>query len=52
MDKSLTDLIQLSKDDIIENQKKEINELKKDKEKLQREVQNEQQSRLMEYHTP
>ena len=32
--------------------KKEINELKKDKEKLQREVQNEQQSRLMEYHTP
>ncbi|MDA9627031.1 hypothetical protein N9S53_01030 [Candidatus Pelagibacter sp.] len=52
MDKSLTDLIQPSKDDIIENQKKEINELKKDKEKLQREVQNEQQSRLMEYHTP
>ena len=52
MDKSLTDLKQPSKDDIIENQKKEINELKKDKEKLQREVQNEQQSRLMEYHTP
>jgi FtsZ-binding cell division protein ZapB len=52
MDKSLTDLIQPSKDDIIKNQKKEINELKKDKEKLQREVQNEQQSRLMEYHTP
>ena len=52
MDKSLTDLIQPSKDDIIENQKKEINELKKDKEKLQTEEQKEQQYQLMKYHTP
>ena len=52
MVKSLDDLVQPSKDDIIENLKKENKELKKDKEKLQREVQNEQQSRLMEYHTP
>jgi len=52
MDNSLNDLVQPSKDDIIENLKKENKELKKDKEKLEREVKNEQESRLMEYHTP
>ena len=52
MDNSLNDLVQSSKDDIIENLKKENKELKKDKEKLEREVKNEQESRLMEYHTP
>jgi len=52
MVKSLDDLVQPSKDDIIENLKKENKELKKDKEKLEQEVKNEQESRLMEYHTP
>ena len=47
MVKSLDDLVQPSKDDIIENLKKENKELKKDKEKLEREVKNEQESRLM-----
>ena len=51
MVKSLDDLVQPSKDDIIENLKKENKELKKDKEKLEREVKNAQESRLMEYHT-
>ena len=50
MVKSLDDLIQPSKDEIIENLKKENKELKK--EKLERDVKNEQESRLMEYHTP
>ena len=50
MVKSLDDLVQPSKDDIIENLKKENKELKKDKEKLEREVKNEQETRLMEYH--
>ena len=45
MVKSLDDLVQPSKDEIIEN-------LKKEKEKLERDVKNEQESRLMEYHTP
>ena len=52
MVKSLDDLVQPSKDDIIENLKKENKELKKDKEKLEREVKNEQESRLMEYLPP
>ena len=41
----LDDLIQPSKDEIIKN-------LKKEKEELERKVKNEQESRLMEYHTP
>tara|TARA_B100000927_G_scaffold288373_1_gene282880 strand:+ start:617 stop:775 length:159 start_codon:yes stop_codon:yes gene_type:complete len=49
---SLNDLIQPSKDQIIENLKKENKELKKEKEELERKVKNEQESRLMEYHTP
>ena len=48
----LNDLIQPSKEEIIENLKKENKELKKEKEKLERDVKNEQESRLMEYHTP
>ena len=51
MVKSLDDLVQPSKDEIIENLKKENKELKKEKEKLERDVKNEQESRLMEYHT-
>ena len=49
---SLDDLIQPSEDQIIENLKKENKELKKEKEELERKVKNEQESRLMEYHTP
>ena len=49
---SLDDLIQPSKDQSIENLKKENKELKKEKEELERKVKNEQESRLMEYHTP
>ena len=52
MVKSLDDLVQPSKDEIIENLKKENKELKKEKEELERKVKNEQESRLMEYHTP
>ena len=52
MVKSLDDLVQPSKDEIIENLKKENKELKKEKEKLERDVKNEQEARLMEYHTP
>ena len=52
MVKSLDDLVQPSKDEIIENLKKENKELKKEKEKLERDVKNELESRLMEYHTP
>lgn len=48
----LDDLIQPSKDEIIKNLKEENKELKKEKEKLERDVKNEQESRLMEYHTP
>ena len=42
MVKSLDDLVQPSKDEIIENLKKENKELKKEKEKLERDVKNEQ----------
>ena len=52
MVKSLDDLVQPSKDEIIENLKKQNKELKKEKEKLERDVKNEQEARLMEYHTP
>ena len=52
MDKSLEDLIQPSKDDIIKKLKEEKRELEKQNEKLQREVKDKHESRLMEYHTP
>ena len=48
----LDDLIQPSKDEIIKNLKEENKNLKKEKEVLERKVKNEQESRLMEYHTP
>ena len=48
----LNDLIQPSKDEIIKNLKEENKNLKKEKEELERKVKNEQESRLMEYHTP
>ena len=52
MVKSLDDLEQPSKDEIIKNLKEENKNLKKEKEELERKVKNEQESRLMEYHTP
>ena len=48
----LDDLIQPSKDEIIKNLKEENKNLKKEKEELERKVKNEQEARLMEYHTP